>query len=258
VGEVAMSAASGPLAGRVAVVTGASSGLGRATATALARSGASVALLARHEGDLRALAEELNRDGRSALAMPADLADAGSIEQAMTRVAAALGPVGVLVNAAATDAPGPVGELSVEDWDWVQAVNLRAVFLLCKLVVPQMTAAGQGTIVNVSSVAGRRGWAEASAYCASKFALTGFTQALAAEVRSHGVRACVVYPGAMATHWGTFASDERDQGDGIDGRPEDRLPPDTVASYIAWLVTAPPELIVNESTVTPLNEQGWP
>ena len=256
--EAAMSAASDPLAGQVAVVTGASSGLGRATATALARGGASVALLARHERDLGALADDLSRDGQSALAMPADLADTASIEQAMARVAAALGPVGVLVNAAATDAPGPVSGLSVEDWDRVQAVNLRAVFLLCKLVVPGMAAAGQGTIVNVSSVAGRRGWAEASAYCASKFALTGFTQALAAEVRPHGVRACVVYPGAMATHWGTFAPDERDHGDGVDGRPEDRLPPDTVASYIAWLVTAPPELVVNESTVTPLNEQGWP
>ena len=91
----------------------------------------------------------------------------------------------------------------MEAWDRVLADNLRAVFLLSRLALSDMADAGQGAIVNVSSVAGKRGWANASAYCASKFALAGFTQALAAEARPHGVRARVVYPGAMATNWGT-------------------------------------------------------
>jgi NAD(P)-dependent dehydrogenase (short-subunit alcohol dehydrogenase family) len=117
--------------------------------------------------------------------------------------------VRVLVNAAATDVPGAVSELTVEAWDRVLSVNLRAVFLLSRLALPDMIQAGQGTIINVSSMAGKRGWANASAYCASKFALTGFTQALGAEIRSHGVRACVVYPGAMATHWGAWSAAER-------------------------------------------------
>jgi NAD(P)-dependent dehydrogenase (short-subunit alcohol dehydrogenase family) len=88
----------------------------------------------------------------------------------------------------------------------------------------------RGTIVNVSSVAGKRGWANASAYCSSKFALTGFTQALAAEAKAHGVRACIVYPGAMATHWGTWSAEERGASERTADSPRDALPPETVAN----------------------------
>jgi NADP-dependent 3-hydroxy acid dehydrogenase YdfG len=246
------------LDGQAALVTGASSGLGRATATALARAGAPVALLARAASDLEQAAEALSADGHRALAVACDLADADGIERAVARVETELGPVRVLVNAAATDVPGSVTQLTVADWDRVMAVNLRAVFLLCRLVLPSMIDAGQGTIVNVSSVAGRRGWADASAYCASKFALTGFTQALHAEAREHGVRACLLYPGAMATHWGTFRPEERPDRDGEPADPEHALPPETVADFIAWLAAAPADLVVNEATVTPLREQGWP
>jgi NAD(P)-dependent dehydrogenase (short-subunit alcohol dehydrogenase family) len=246
-----------PLAGSVALVTGASSGLGRATSVALARGGAAVGLVARSAGDLANAADELVAEGGRALALPCDLADADALEKAVERVRGELGPVRVLVNAAATDAPGPVTELSVEAWDRVQAVNLRAVFVLCRLTVPDMVTAGQGTIVNVSSVAGRRGWANASAYCSSKFALTGFTQALGAEVRPHGVRVCVVYPGAMATHWGTWSSADR-SGQDEARSPREALPPDTVADFIASIAAAPPELVLDEAIVTPLREQGWP
>jgi NAD(P)-dependent dehydrogenase (short-subunit alcohol dehydrogenase family) len=253
-----MSDATAPLAGQIALVTGASSGLGRATALALARAGAGVALLARSAPDLAGVADVLAAEGHAALPVPCDLADAASIEHAVERVRDELAPVGVLVNAAATDAPGPVSELSVEAWDRVQAVNLRAVFLLCRLVLSGMADAGQGTIVNVSSVAGKRGWANASAYCASKFALTGFTQALAAEAKPYGVRACIVYPGAMATHWGTWSAEERGAGELEAGRPREALPPERVADLIAWIATAPPEVVLNEAIVSPLDEPGWP
>lgn len=246
-----------PLAGSVAVVTGASSGLGRATASSLARGGAAVGLITRSARDLAEVADELAGEGGRALSLPCDLADAGALEKAVERVHGELGRVRVLVNAAGTDAPGSVAELSVEAWDRVQAVNLRAVFVLCRLTVADMVAAGQGTIVNVSSVAGRRGWANASAYCSSKFALTGFTQALGAEVRPHGVRACVIYPGAMATHWGTWASQQR-SGQREARTPREALPPDRVADFIAWIAAAPPELVLDEAIVTPLEEQGWP
>jgi 3-oxoacyl-[acyl-carrier protein] reductase len=246
-----------PLADQVAFVTGASSGLGRATALALARAGASVALVARSASDLAAVADELQAAGRPTVSIDCDLADAEALAEAVRRARDELGPLRVLVNAAGTDAPGPVSELSVEAWDHVLAVNLRAVFLLSRLAVPDMVTAGQGTIINVSSVAGRRGWANAAAYCASKFALTGFTQALGAEVRPHGVRACVVYPGAMATHWGTWSADER-AAERPASRPREALPPETVAAFIAWIATAPPEMVLDEAIVTPLDEQGYP
>jgi 3-oxoacyl-[acyl-carrier protein] reductase len=245
------------LAGQVAIVTGASSGLGRATALALARTGASLALVSRSASDLAAVAEELRGDGARALPVACDLADAEALAGAVRRMRDELGPVRVLVNAAATDVPGAVSELTVEAWDQVLAVNLRAVFLLCRLALPDMIEAGQGTIINLSSVAGKRGWANASAYCASKFALTGFTQALGAEVRPHGVRACVVYPGAMATHWGAWSAEER-LGESPARGPREALPPETVAAFIAWIATAPPELVLDEAIVTPLNEHGYP
>jgi NAD(P)-dependent dehydrogenase (short-subunit alcohol dehydrogenase family) len=145
-----------------------------------------------------------------------------------------------------------------EDWDRVLAVNLRAPFLLSQAVFPSMRRAGRGTIVNVSSVAGKRGWANASAYCASKFGLTGLTQALAAEGKLHGIRVCVLYPGAMRTAWGAWGPDARGAGEASAAQSAEALPPEEVAELIAWMAAAPSELVLNEVVVTPLLERGWP
>src|SRR5262249_30340187 len=194
--------------------------------------------------------------GRAVFAVPADLADPGAVVAAAEWLVSGSGPPRVLVNAAATDVPGPAEELPVADWERVMMVNLTAPFLLSRAVFPHMRAAGGGTIVNVSSVAGRRGWAGASAYCATKFGLTGLTQALAAEGAPHGIRVVSVYPGAMATHWGTWSPPGRDQP--RRAAAEDALPPEDVADYIAWLVRAPAHLVVTEAVVAPIRERGWP
>ena len=244
------------LRGRTALVTGGSSGLGRATALQLAAAGADVAVLARGAEDLRETADGIRAAGRRAAAVAVDLADAAELRRAVDRVRDELGGVDVLVNAAGTDVPGPVADLDVAAWDRVLDVNLRASFVLAQAVWPDMAERGGGTIVNVSSVAGRRGWANASAYCAAKFGLTGFTQALAAEGKEHGIRACVLYPGAMDTSWGVWSPEER--GSGQPTVPPDALPPEHVARLIAWIAAAPPGLVLNEVTVTPLQEEGWP
>jgi NAD(P)-dependent dehydrogenase (short-subunit alcohol dehydrogenase family) len=129
----------------------------------LAEAGADVALVARSEKDLRETEERVSRAGRRALALPTDLASAAETRGAVERTVGELGGVDVLVNAAGTDVPGPVEELSVEGWDRTLSVNLRAPFLLSKAAFPRMREAGGGTIVNVSSVAGKKGWANASA-----------------------------------------------------------------------------------------------
>jgi NAD(P)-dependent dehydrogenase (short-subunit alcohol dehydrogenase family) len=243
------------LKGQLAIVTGASSGLGEATAVRLAQLGARVALLARSEAGLGRVAARISEASGAAIAVPADLADPAAIA-AVERLVSTAGPPRVLVNAAATDAPGPAEEVSLADWQKVVAVNLTAPFLLSRAVFPHMRAAGGGTIVNVSSVAGRRGWSGASAYCATKFGLTGLTQALAAEGAPHNIRVVSIYPGAMATHWGTWSPADRDQP--IRAAAEDALPPEDVAGYIAWLVCAPAHLIVTEAVVAPIGERGWP
>jgi len=248
----------GSLEGKAALVTGASSGLGRATAIALARAGADVALAARSKEELEGAKEEVSELGRRALALPVDLASEAQTAAALGRTVEALGRIDILVNAAGTDTPGMVEQLSVEGWDRTLAVNLRAPFLLSKAAFPHMREAGGGIIVNVSSVAGKKGWANASAYCASKFGLTGFTEALADEGKEHGIRAIVLYPGAMATNWGAFSPEEREESESNEAPPPTRaLPPERVAELIAWVAASPQEFVLTEGIVLPI-EEGLP
>jgi NAD(P)-dependent dehydrogenase (short-subunit alcohol dehydrogenase family) len=243
------------LEGRIALVTGASSGLGRATAIALARAGADVAIVARSEEELDSVRGEITKIGRRALALPVDLASVDDTTEAVRQSVEELGRVDVLVNAAGTDTPGTVEALDIEGWDRTLAVNLRAPFLLSKAAFPHMREAGGGTIINISSVAGKKGWANASAYCASKFGLTGFTEALADEGKEHGIRAIVLYPGAMATNWGAFSPEER-QGSELNEAPPTRvLQPERVADLIVWLAASPPEFVLTEGIVLPIEER---
>jgi 3-oxoacyl-[acyl-carrier protein] reductase len=250
-------AGKGALQGRAALVTGSSSGLGRATAIALSLAGADVALAARSAEELESAREEAAKSGGLTLALPADLATEDDAIRAVEQTVDAFGSIDVLVNAAGTDVPGTVEELSVEGWDRTLSVNLRAPFLLSKAAFPHMREAGGGTIVNVSSVAGKKGWANASAYCASKFGLTGFTEALADEGKEHGIRAVVVYPGAMATNWGAFSPEERRQSEPNEAPATQVLAPERVADFIAWFVASPPEFVLTEGIIVPI-EEGLP
>jgi NAD(P)-dependent dehydrogenase (short-subunit alcohol dehydrogenase family) len=244
---------------RGVLVTGATSGLGRAVALRFAREQVPVGLVGRSEADLDQAMVEVQRRGVHAVALQIDLADSTSLPDLVDRAVSEIGRIGVLVNAAATDAPGPAEDLGLDDWNRVLAVNLTAPFVLARAVMPHMRAAGGGLIINVSSVAGRRGWADASAYCSTKFALTGLTQSLAAEGRADGIRVCVLYPGAMATSWGTFDRERRHQkASDVGHDPAESLDPATAADLIAWMATAPGEPVLNEVTVTPLHERGWP
>lgn len=252
-----MTATRSPLAARGALVTGATSGLGRAVAVSLAARGMDVAALGRSERDLAVLEGELTLLGVRVVTLAVDLADTGALGSVVDRAAAELGGLGVLVNAAGTDVPGSAEELSLADWERVVAVNLTAPFALAKAAMPHMRRAGGGLVVNISSVAGRRGWANASAYCSTKFALTGLTQSLAAEGRADGIRACVLYPGAMQTNWGTFDPEQRrSPTEPTDERQS--LDPAVVADLITWMATSPGQPVLNEVTMTPLNEGGWP
>jgi NAD(P)-dependent dehydrogenase (short-subunit alcohol dehydrogenase family) len=246
------------LEGRVALVTGASSGLGRATVLALARAGADTAIVARSEEELERIREEVTKFGRQALTLPVDLASVKETTQAVRRTIEALGHLDVLVNAAGTDVPGTVEELDIEGWERTLAVNLTAPFLLSKAAFPYMRDAGGGTIINISSVAGKKGWANASAYCASKFGLTGLTESLADEGKEHGIRAMVLYPGAMATNWGAFSPEERSASESEETPPPTRvLPPERVADLIVWLAASPPEFVLTEGIIVPV-EEGLP
>ena len=253
-----MTTADGVLRGSGALVTGATSGLGRAVALRLATAGADVALLGRSERRLHKTAEGVSSRGVRALPLPVDLGDTAALVEVAERAARELGALSVLVNAAGTDVPGSAEALAVADWERVIAVNLTAPFVLAKAVMPHMRSRGGGLVVNISSVAGRRGWANASAYCATKFALTGLTQSLAAEGRADGIRVCVLYPGSMNTSWGSFDPPQRGEDDSQPVDERDSLDPAIVADLIGWMATAPGQPMLNEVTMTPLREGGWP
>lgn len=243
------------LRGTVALVTGASSGLGRATAIALAAAGADVGLVARSEEDLRSVAAEISDSGGRALSLPTDLSSPEQTLAAVEDTVAEFGRLDVLVNAAGTDAPGAVADLDVDGWDRTLDVNLRAPYLLAGAAFPHLREAGAGLILNVSSVAGKKGWANAAAYCASKFGLTGLTESLADEGREHGIRACIIYPGAMATNWGAWTPEDR-HGDSEEGAVSESqaLPPSQVADFIVWLAAAPPGFVLTEGIIVPVEE----
>jgi short-subunit dehydrogenase len=180
------------------VVTGASRGIGRAIAAAAAARGARLGLIARSTDALTALRDELGGPGRVTIAS-ADVGDRQQLESALATITGDLGGVDVLVNNAGIGCWGPFVDIDAEELERVLAVNLTAAMHLTRLVLPGMLRAGRGQVVNVGSVAGRLGAPFEAVYSASKFGLTGFTEALAVEVRSSGVQVSMVNPGPVAT-----------------------------------------------------------
>lgn len=190
------------LAGQVAIVTGASRGIGRAVAIELAARGARVALAARDEQRLQANVAEIEARGGRALAVPMDVGDEPSVAALFERTAEALGPINVLVNSAGAVANRPFAEMDSATWDHVLAVNLRGTFLCCRAAFRAMIPQGGGAIVNLSSLSGVRGvekFPGLSAYNTSKFGVAGLSEILAVEGRPHHIRVIAVSPGAVDT-----------------------------------------------------------
>lgn len=187
------------LESRVAVVTGAGRGIGRAIALAFAREGADLALAARTAAELEAVAEEARRFGSRALVVPTDV----TCEQQVTRLADAVlsefGGVEILVNNAGWGIFKPVLELTLEEWEATIAVNLRSTFLCSRAFAPAMVRAGKGCILNIASMAAHRGLYEYGPYSAAKSAILRLTETLAAELKPHGVRALALCPGPTAS-----------------------------------------------------------
>ncbi|MCB9536292.1 MAG: SDR family oxidoreductase [Myxococcales bacterium] len=210
---------------RAVLITGGARGIGRAAASRFVAAGDRVAIVARPSAALDATAEAL---GVTALA--ADLADPAACEAVAARAAEALGPIDVLVNNAGVIHRQPVVEQPLAAWEDTFAVNLRAPFLLARAVLPAMLERGSGRIVNVASISGTLGTPRAVAYCASKWALIGFTKALSEEVKGRGVVVTALNPGSVDTRML--------EGSGF--QPD--MTPEDVADAIHYLSVAPPAI----------------
>jgi len=243
-----------PLDGRVALVTGAGSGLGEATARVLASAGCAVACVDLRRDTAEAAAAGIVASGARAIAWACDIADADAVQTTVEAVIGRLGRLDILVNCAGVDHTLPLDDLTIAQWDHVLGVNLREPFLLAKAVWPGMRRQGSGHIVNVASTAAVRVWSGALPYHASKWGLVGLSRALGVEGRPYGIRSTTIIPGGMRTHFfDRFAA----QGIPL---PDTAMlqDPATVARLILVALEVPPESALQELIVTPVYEGGWP
>jgi NAD(P)-dependent dehydrogenase (short-subunit alcohol dehydrogenase family) len=236
--------------GRVALVTGASRGIGRATARALALAGASVVVVSRHAAGSESVAEEIRGLGAEALPLVTDVTDATAVGAMVRETREAFGPVDVLVNNAGIYDAAPFEEMTPERWDRMIAVHLTGTFLCSREVVPDMVRRGRGAIVNVGSTSGLTGGTSGAHYAAAKGGVIAFTRALGRELAPRGVRVNAVVPSKIDT-------DILIQAVGPEGREAlaDRIPlrrvgqPEEIAEVIVFLASDRSSYITGELIV---------
>lgn len=231
-----------PLAGRVALVTGASRGIGFAIAERLGQLGARLAICARDSNELDAGSARLRAAEADVLAVSADVSSSEQVSSLIEKTTAYFGAIDFLINNAGTSRFGPVHECTEADWDAVLDTNLKGVFLASRAVIPGMISRRRGHIVNISSLAGKNSFAGGSLYCASKWGLLGLTYCMAEDLRGYGIRVSAICPGSVATDFGHPPS-------GKDIRK--MLQPGDVAHAVEMVLTAEPQAFISEVLLRP-------
>jgi len=237
----------------VAIVTGASSGIGEATAEALADEGATVVLAARRVEELEAVADRIETNGGNAFVVPTDVTDEDDIDALVETVTDEFGRIDILVNNAGVMLVEPLERAERSNLRQMVEVNLMGLMTLTHAVLPIMQDQGSGHIVNVSSVAGRNATENFSGYNATKFGVNGFTEALRQEVTTQNIRTTVVEPGAVETELPTHITDEQV----LEELAEMDLPtlaPEDVARSIVYATTQPEHVSVNELLIRPTGQ----
>ncbi len=229
----------GELEGQVVIVTGAGRGIGRSVATELAGGGARLVLVARTTADLASAADEIGEDRAAVVA--GDVTDEATAAAAVARAREWGGRLDAVVNNAGIGWGGPTYEMPVDAWRRLMDVNLTGVFLFTRAALPVMLAQRRGHIINIASGAGRLGAAGSAAYCASKFGVIGFTEAVGLEVRQRGIKLSVVEPGSVQTGFSPGMA-QRDWA----------LRPNDVARVVRAVLATGPNVWIREAFVTPL------
>lgn len=246
---------SSALAGKVALVTGASSGIGEATAGALAAAGAKVAIAARRADRLEALAARIETAGGMALRIEADVTSNDDVTAMIGKVVAEWDRLDILVNNAGVMLLSPAAEATLDDWRQMVELNLLALMGVTKAALPHLRAA-KGHIVNVSSVAGRVANPGASGYAATKFGVVGFSESLRREVYADKVRVTVIEPGLVRTELGDHITNAASKA-GLDQRlaTMEALTAEDIAASILYAVSQPARVNVNEIVIRPTDQE---
>jgi NADP-dependent 3-hydroxy acid dehydrogenase YdfG len=248
------------LDGTAALVTGASSGIGEATARALAGHGAAVAVAARRRDRLDQLVAAIEADGGRAVAIETDVTDRQQAIGAVERTVAELGRLDIVINNAGVMLLGPVLDAPIEEWDRMVALNVNGLLYVAHAAIPHLLRAAEdgprsvADLVNVSSVAGRRATSGSGVYNATKFAVNAFTEALRQEVTERHVRVSVIEPGAVETELSSHNRPEVLDSIKHTFAGIDRLQADDVADAIAYVVTRPWHVAINEVLIRPTEQ----
>jgi 3-oxoacyl-[acyl-carrier protein] reductase len=241
-----------PLDGQVALVTGATRGLGRAIAARLAAEGASVAILGRDIKASRATAAELSGGGAPCYAVAGDVTGHLSVERAVGKAQNVLGPIDILVTNAGIGVIGPVAEADPADWRAMMETNYLGTAHAIRAVLPGMLERGRGDIVAIASAGGTKGYPDWSGYCATKWAVVGFMECLAQEVASKGVRVCTLCPGGIDTpFWDDLNMDVHRSG--TDSRAT-LMRPEDVAETLMLQLRLPRSVLIKRTLFFPTSE----
>lgn len=237
------------ITGKVAVITGASRGIGRASVLALAREGVHVIATARSESELNEVVKEAKSLGVRAKAVVADATSKADVDRVKQEALAEFEQIDILVNNAGVARYASLLEHTVEDYDWMMNTNMRSTFLFTHAFLPEMVERGNGSIVTVSSQAGYRGFPNEAVYCATKFAQVGFCQALDGEVREKGVKVSVIAPGGVRTTF-AFGTGRTEETPALSGMIE----AESVADAVVFATKQDPKSRILVIGMRPMNE----
>ena len=249
-----------PLDGTVALITGTSSGIGHATALALASLGATVALVARRQDRLEALAARINQAGGTALAVPADITQRSQAEAAVRTVVDRFGRLDILVNNAGLMLLGPIVGADPAEWERMIAINQNGLLYMTNAALPHLLVAAESgprqvaDIVNISSIAGRVAWANYGVYNMTKFGVNGFTEALRQEVTKKHVRVGVLEPGGVDTELGSHNNAAMREGIDAFLKSTEVMQAQDIADGVAFMVTRPRHASVGELWMMPTDQ----
>ena len=241
--------------GKVVVITGASSGLGEATARELSAQGATVVLGARRADRIKSLADELTRRGGKALAVPTDVMHSEQVKKLVDSAVQAHGRIDVMINNAGLMPQSPLERLRIDEWDRMIDVNIKGVLYGIAAALPYMKEQKSGHIINVSSVAGHKVRAGGAVYAATKHAVLALSEGLRQEVKPYNIRTTVISPGAVATELPNSIS-EPDVAEGFQKFYEEfAFPPDSFARAVAFAIGQPEDVDVNEILFRPTRQE---